>query len=78
MKRSDLEINAKYLFWSMFSFGLAFALWILDIKKIVCDPNSLWQLHSIWHILTALSGLLIYLYYFSEDDTESRTEVPNT
>jgi hypothetical protein len=63
------KINAKYLFWSMFSFGLAFALWILDIKKIVCAPNSLWQLHSIWHLLTALSGLLIYLYYFSEDNS---------
>lgn len=63
-------ISNKYLFWSMLCFGLGFGLWILDIKKIVCAPYSLWQLHSVWHILTAMSGLFIYLYYFSEDDTQ--------
>jgi len=61
-------ISGKYLYLSMLSFGLGFGLWILDIKKIVCSPHSLWQLHSFWHVLTAMSGLFIYLYYFSEDN----------
>ncbi len=61
-------ISEKYLYLSLFSFVLGFGLWILDIQKIVCDPNSLWQLHSVWHFLTAMSGLLIYLFYFSEDN----------
>ena len=65
------RIKAKYLLWSMLSFSLGFALWILDIKKIICAPNSLWQLHSIWHILTAMSGLFIYLYYFSENNNSA-------
>jgi len=64
-------INSKYLLWAFISFAVGFAIWILDIKHIVCEPTSLFQLHSFWHVLTALSGFLIYLYYYSEDLSES-------
>ncbi|MBL4577059.1 MAG: ceramidase domain-containing protein [Flavobacteriales bacterium] len=60
-------IQSNYLIWAMLSFGLAYVLWILDLKHIICAPNSLWQLHSVWHLLGAVSALCIYLYYYSEE-----------
>ncbi len=60
------EIRTTYLYLAIACFAVAFGLWILDIKKIVCTPDSLFQLHAIWHCLSALSGFLIYMYYRSE------------
>ena len=45
---------------------LAFAIWILDITKIVCAPESIFQGHAVWHILTSLSVYFLYRYYRSE------------
>ncbi|HHZ64680.1 MAG TPA: hypothetical protein EYN51_04145 [Flavobacteriales bacterium] len=60
------EIRTSYLYWAIACFIIAFGLWILDIEHIVCVPNSLFQLHAVWHCLTALSGFFIYMYYRSE------------
>ncbi|PCH93714.1 MAG: hypothetical protein COB85_06525 [Bacteroidetes bacterium] len=61
------EIRTGYLYWAIACFAVAFGLWILDIKHIVCVPDSLFQLHAVWHCLSALSGFFIYMYYRSED-----------
>jgi len=45
---------------------LAFAIWILDITKIVCAPESIFQGHALWHILTSLAVYFLYRYYRSE------------
>lgn len=44
---------------------LAQIIWTLDLNHIVCDPNDLLQGHAVWHILTAASAGLLYLYYRS-------------
>lgn len=69
--RLNTPIKTKYILWSILSFGMAYVLWVLDLKHIVCEPNSLWQLHSVWHLLSAASALLIFLYYLSEEAKES-------
>jgi len=61
------SIKTKYIWWSILSFGVAYLLWILDLRHIICAPNSLWQLHAVWHLLSAAAALFIYLYYFSEE-----------
>ncbi|NID12925.1 ceramidase domain-containing protein [Fibrivirga algicola] len=35
----------------------------LDVQKIGCDPHSLMQGHSIWHLLTALSSVCSYSFF---------------
>jgi hypothetical protein len=35
----------------------------LDVQKIGCDPHSVIQGHSIWHLLTALSSVCSYSFF---------------
>lgn len=44
----------------------AFILRTLDVQKIGCDPTSIYQGHSLWHIFTGMSGFLLYWFYRSE------------
>jgi hypothetical protein len=46
--------------------AVAFTIWILDQKGIVCAPHSLWQGHAVWHLLGATSLWLSFSYYRSE------------
>lgn len=46
--------------------AVAFTIWILDQKGLVCAPHSLWQGHAAWHLLGATSLWLSFCYYRSE------------
>jgi hypothetical protein len=46
---------------------LAYTLWILDRTNVLCSLESPFQGHALWHILDAISILLVYLYYRSEE-----------
>jgi Ceramidase len=35
----------------------------LDVQKVGCDPHSLYQGHSVWHLLTAISSFCSYAFY---------------
>lgn len=55
----------KYLIWAIISIALSVAVWILD-KELLCSPQSWFQLHAVWHILTGVSIYLVYMYYRTE------------
>lgn len=40
--------------------ALAFVIWVLDLKRIVCVPDSLFQGHAAWHLLGALASFLLW------------------
>jgi hypothetical protein len=42
---------------------VAYALWVLDERGVLCSPESLLQGHAAWHTLTAVSGLMLVLHY---------------
>ncbi len=45
-------------------FGLlvvAYGLWVLDDRGVLCRPDSLLQGHAAWHTLTAVSALMLVL-----------------
>lgn len=44
----------------------------LDVQKIDCDPHSLYQGHSVWHLLAGLSSFCSYAFFRF---TPSRTHV---
>ncbi len=49
--------------------ALAFIIWNLDQRGIVCAPHSLLQGHAAWHLLGASALWLTFLYYRSEQPT---------
>lgn len=65
-----LFVNREHYFtnymWAAFAILLlAGIIWILDRTNTVCSPQSIFQGHALWHILTAASVFFIYLYYRS-------------
>ena len=43
-------------------FLIAIILWLLDRYKIVCWPKSPFQLHSFWHIFSAIGFYYLFTY----------------
>ena len=35
----------------------------LDVQKVGCDPHSLYQGHSVWHLLAGLSSFCSYAFF---------------
>jgi dihydroceramidase len=46
--------------------ALAFAIWFIDRRRLVCDPGSLIQGHAAWHLLGALAAACLYRSYEAE------------
>lgn len=42
---------------------IAFKIRQMDVQKINCDPYSLYQGHSVWHLLAALSSFCSYSFF---------------
>jgi hypothetical protein len=62
-KQHDYFIN--YMKASIIVLLLGSLVWILDRSHVLCAPDSVLQGHALWHLLTAGSIFLIYLYYRS-------------
>lgn len=62
-----LLINNFFLKTAWGTLTLAFLIWTLDLTKILCNPTSWLQGHALWHLLGALAGGFLYLYYRSEN-----------
>jgi Ceramidase len=60
---SKTHYYTQYLWAAFIILLLAGIIWILDRTNVVCNPTSALQGHALWHIFTAVSMLLIYLYY---------------
>ncbi len=44
----------------------AFVLRTIDLKKIACNPISIYQGHALWHFFTGISAFLLYWFYRNE------------
>lgn len=64
--RKTKYFNTKFLFLSVVFMVIAIVVRTLDVKKIGCDPLSIFQGHALWHLLTGLGGYFMYLFYRSE------------
>jgi hypothetical protein len=65
-RRNPVSPDLRYFGAALLVYVLAQIIWTLDLNHIVCDPADLLQGHAVWHVLTALSAGLLYLYYRSE------------
>lgn len=62
-KRDRKRIDYRYYFLFIGSFGVAWAIWWLDILKIWCNPdNHYFNGHAFWHIVTACSFYFNYQF----------------
>lgn len=46
--------------------ALAFAIWVVDWKRWLCEPGSLLQGHALWHLLGAFASACLYRSYEAE------------
>ncbi len=52
-----------------------FGVWILDITRVMCAPDSVWQGHALWHVCGAISAWLAYRYLTAAVSVESLRRV---
>ena len=61
------RIRHRYFATAIGCFIVGTVIWILDGRgALPCWLESLFQWHALWHVLTAASAGLLYLYYRSE------------
>lgn len=48
-------LGSPYFKWSLIFLILGFIFFILDENKIFCSPEGFFQLHSVWHLMTAIA-----------------------
>lgn len=58
--------NKLYLSLTIIAITIAVIFFKLDIEKVLCNPDSFLQPHSIWHLCNGLAVFYFYLYIRSE------------
>ena len=59
-------IVVRYYLTGIVLKAVAFTIWNLDQRGVICAPDSLLQGHAAWHLLGATSLWFTFLYYRSE------------
>lgn len=68
IRRTRRPAMSQPLFYAVLtSLALACIAWVLDVTRVICWPDSWFQAHAVWHVLTAAAAGLVYLYFRSED-----------
>lgn len=69
--------DGRYFAAAFASLAVAFGIWNLDLRHIVCVPGSLVQGHAVWHLLDGLAVWFVYLYFRSESPAETAVAPAN-
>jgi len=71
--RQPFRIRTRWLPAALACFLTAYAVNLADEGGAICTPASPWQWHAVWHLLTAASTVMLFVYYRSENEgSESR------
>ena len=57
----DNKASWKEVLWVLFPFAVAFGFRQMDVAGILCNPESFYQGHALWHIFAAWGVYEIYL-----------------
>lgn len=60
------KTNHYYLLASSSCILLGVTSYAIDVKKLLCNPGSIMQPHSIWHLFSGLAIFYFYMYIRSE------------
>lgn len=61
-----IDFNYTWFLISVSTIFFSLGIWLLDRYKVICSPDSIWQLHGLWHITTAFSLYSIYYFFRTE------------
>ena len=57
----------RWYFAGMIAYMSAFAIWLTGVPDSeTCNPDTLFQAHGIWHLLTAVATIFFFYHYRSE------------
>ena len=74
-RRGLVSADPRYLVGAVGALAVAFVVWALDLRRFMCNAQSLWQGHALWHLLGAAACAGVFLYYRSEcGDSATRAE----
>ena len=59
-KQAELRDEVRLTDNANLLFLLAYLIWILDKTHLLCYPDSLFQGHAIWHLITAYAGWVMF------------------
>jgi hypothetical protein len=66
-RRREIHGSRGWLLAALGFFLAALAIWSMsDSGRPWCVPDSLWQGHAAWHLLSALTAGSVYLYFCAE------------
>ena len=66
-QRGPTTADARYLVAGVFILLIAFVVWTLDLRRLMCNAESVWQGHAMWHVLGAVACGCVYLFFRSEN-----------
>ena len=70
-RRRTVVAKTRLFSLALAAMGVGFAIWVLDITRFACSAQSPVQGHGVWHVLGAVSSCLVFLYYLSEDESDT-------
>lgn len=62
-RRRAAGMEGRYLAAAVVVLAAGFVAWTLDITRVVCAPESIFQGHAVWHLAGAAASLLLFRYY---------------
>lgn len=65
-KRDPGKTNHRYLITCIVAILIAVVWFAFDVYKILCNPDSVLQPHSLWHFFASVSAFYFYMYIRSE------------
>ena len=72
-RRGTMSADSRYFIGAVAALAVAFVVWTLDQRHVVCSPRSLWQGHAVWHVLGAAACAGVFVYYRSESRSGAKS-----
>ncbi len=64
LRRAHVQRAHRWLAWSWATFLPAYALWWLDLHRVVCNPAAhVMNGHAAWHLLMAASLYFVHRFH---------------
>ena len=73
MKHTDLNKSNSMIGLAVFSLAVGALCQKMDVRKSMCDPLGVVQLHAIWHLLAGAALFLVYIYFSTENIVSKST-----
>lgn len=67
-RRGLVSADSRYLIGAVGALAVAFVVWALDLRRVLCSAESVWQGHAVWHLLGAAACAGVFLFYRAESE----------